>query len=227
MKQNQNDSSMYAHAGAIAWNYDRVEVIADLIVHVVGVSFGAVASIMLLASAAAYATAPDLAAASVYAGGLLCMLVLSAAYNLWPVSRTKWLLRRFDHSAIYLLIAATYTPFAIQAKQCPLALPLLIAVWCVAAIGTAVKITLPGRFDRVSIAVYLAMGWSAAVLCDSVAADLPAAALQLMIAGGIVYSLGVVFHTWERLRFQNAIWHCFVLLGTACHYGAVLNLVLT
>jgi hemolysin III len=155
------------------------------------------------------------------------MLVLSATYNLWPVSRAKWVLRRFDHSAIYVLIAATYTPFFIQVKDSIFAVVLLISVWCVAVGGTVLKLVLPGRFDRVSVGLYLAMGWSGLMLYDSVVSALPAMALWLVVAGGALYSLGVIFHAWQRLRFQNAIWHCFVLLGAACHYTAVLDLVLT
>jgi len=155
------------------------------------------------------------------------MLVLSATYNLWPISRAKWLLRRFDHSAIYVLIAATYTPFITQLKDSIFAVALLIGVWCVAIVGAVLKLVLPGRFDRLSVGLFLAMGWSGAMLYDAVVAVLPAMALWFVIAGGALYSLGVIFHAWQRLRFQNVIWHSFVLLGAACHYTAVLDLVLT
>ena len=104
-------TSFHAAADAMHWNYDRAELIADGVVHIVGVCFGLVAATALIVLTAVYATAVDIAAVSVYVAGLLAMLVLSATYNLWPVSRAKWVLRRFDHSAIYLLIAATYTPF--------------------------------------------------------------------------------------------------------------------
>jgi hemolysin III len=86
---------------------------------------------------------------------------------------------------------------------------------------------LPGRFDRLAVGLYLAMGWSGFMLYDAVVAALPTFALWFVIVGGALYSLGVIFHAWQRLRFQNAIWHCFVLLGAACHYTAVLDLVLT
>lgn len=219
--------SNHTDPGAIAWEYDRIEIIADLLVHTVGVSLGFIAAVTLLTLACIHTAVPDLAAASIYAVGLMSMLTLSAAYNLWPVSPTKWLLRRLDHSAIYLMIAATYTAFGIEAGHCPLAAPLLIAVWCIAAVGIAVKIALPGRLDRLSIAVYLGTGWSAVFLYDSAPTVLPTLALRLIVAGGMLYSVGVIFHAWERLRFQNAIWHCFVLLGTACHCAAVFDLVLT
>jgi hemolysin III len=175
---------------------------------------------------AVYARALDIVAVSVYVAGLLSMLVLSATYNLWPVSRTKWVLRRFDHSAIYLLIAATYTPFIMELRDSVMALALLIGVWCVAIFGIVLKLGWPGRFDRVAVGLYLALGWSGVMLYDSVVGALPRMSLWLVLAGGALYSLGVIFHAWRRLRFQNVIWHCFVLLGAACHYTAVMDLVL-
>lgn len=213
-------------AGAVIWNYDRAELIADGIVHVVGLCFGLIAATTLIVLTAVYATPSDVAVVSVYVAGLLAMLVLSATYNLWPVSHAKWVLRRFDHSAIYVLIAATYTPFITELRQSYFATALLVAVWSVAIVGIGLKLALPGRFDRLSIGLYLAMGWSGLMLYDTVVNALPAMALWFVVAGGVLYSLGVIFHTWQRLRFQNAIWHCFVLLGAACHYTAVLDLML-
>ncbi len=219
-------TTIHAATGAIRWNYDRVELIADGVVHAVGIVFGLIAATVLVVLTAVYASALDVVAVSIYVGGLLSMLVLSASYNLWPVSRTKWVLRRFDHSAIYLLIAATYTPFIMELKDSVFALALLIGVWCVAIFGIALKLAFPGRFDRLAVGLYLALGWSGIMLYDSVVGALPRMALWLVLAGGALYSLGVIFHAWQRLRFQNVIWHCFVLLGAACHYTAVLDLVL-
>ena len=186
-----------------------------------------IAATVLVVLAAVYASAIDIVAVSIYVAGLLSMLVLSATYNLWPVSRAKWVLRRFDHSAIYLLIAATYTPFILELRDSVFALALLIGVWCVAIFGIVLKLGWPGRFDRVAVGLYLALGWSGVMLYDSVVGALPRLALWFVLAGGALYSLGVIFHAWRRLRFQNVIWHCFVLLGAACHYTAVLDLVLS
>jgi len=220
-------STSFHAAGAVFWNYDRTELIADGIVHIVGVCFGLVAATVLMVLTAVYATALDVAVVSVYVAGLLTMLVLSATYNLWPVSRAKWVLRRFDHSAIYVLIAATYTPFITELKDSFFAIAQLIGVWCVAIVGIVLKLVYPGRFDRLAVGLYLAMGWSGVMLYDAVVKVLPALALWFVFAGGVLYSLGVIFHVWRRLRFQNVIWHCFVLLGAACHYTAILDLVLT
>ncbi|HEY3793497.1 MAG TPA: hemolysin III family protein [Bradyrhizobium sp.] len=219
-------TSVHAAADAMRWNYDRAELIADGVVHGIGVFGGLVAATVLIVLTAVYASALDIAVVSVYVAGLLAMLVLSATYNLWPVSRAKWVLRRFDHSAIYLLIAATYTPFIMELKSSLFAMALLAGVWCVAIVGIVLKLVLPGRFDRISVGLYLAMGWSGLMLYDRVVAALPTLALWFVVAGGALYSLGVIFHAWRRLRFQNAIWHCFVLLGAACHYTAVLDLVM-
>jgi hemolysin III len=219
-------TSVHAAADVVGWDYDRAELIADGVVHGIGVFAGFVAAIVLIVLTAIYATASEVAVVLVYVTGLLAMLVLSAIYNLWPVSRVKWVLRRFDHSAIYLLIAATYTPFIVQMNRSMFAVALLIGVWCAAIIGIVLKLVFPGRFDRLSIGLYLAMGWSGFVLYDAAMALLPNLAFRFVVAGGALYSLGVIFHIWRRLRFQNVIWHCFVLSGAACHYTAVLDLVL-
>src|SRR3979411_2040383 len=151
-------TSAHAVAGAARWNYDRAELIADGVVHGIGIFCGLVAATVLIVLAAIYATALDVAVVSVYVAGLLAMLVLSATYNIWPVSRAKWVLRRFDHSAIYLLIAATYTPFIMELKDSYFAIALLIGVWCVAIVGIGIKLVFPGRYDRLAGGVYLAMG---------------------------------------------------------------------
>jgi hemolysin III len=220
-------SSANAVAGSVRWNYDRAELIADGIVHAVGVSFGLIATTALIVLAGVFASAFEIVSVTVYAAGLLAMLGFSAAYNLWPVSPRKWLLRRLDHSAIYILIAATYTPFFVQLKDSVFAMSLLAGVWSVAIIGVVFKLFWPGRFDKVSVGLYLAMGWSGLIAYDAGVASLPQLALWFIAAGGALYTLGIIFHAWQRLRFQNAIWHSFVLLGAACHYTAVLDLVLT
>ena len=220
-------NSAHAAAGAIRWNYDRAELIADGVVHGIGVFGGVIAATVLIVLAAVFASAYEIVSVSIYAAGLLAMLGFSAAYNLWPVSRSKWLLRRLDHSAIYILIAATYTPVFVQLQDRVFAMSLLAGVWSVAVVGVVLKLFFPGRFDRVSVGLYLAMGWSGIIAYDTGLSSLPHLAVWLIAVGGLLYSFGVIFHAWRRLRFQNAIWHCFVLLGAACHYTAVLDLVLT
>lgn len=211
----------------INWNYDRAEILADGIVHGLGIVFGVVAVTALIVLAAQTVGPVELTSVLIYGGGLLTVLIVSAIYNLWPVSPVKWVLRRFDHSAIYLLIAGTYTPFVTQMKGVESVI-LLTGVWTTSVIGMTLKLLFPGRFDRLSIVLYLLIGWSGIMAYEAVFGALPDTTLWLIAAGGLLYTVGVVFHLWEGLRFQNAIWHAFVLLAAACHYGAVLDcMVLT
>ncbi len=208
------------------WNYDKEEIIADGIVHAVGVTFGIVSFTALLVMAAPAVGAWELTSILVYGIGLLTVLTVSALYNLWPVSPVKWMLRRYDHSAIYLLIAGTYTPFITQMKASAEAMVLLAGVWLTSVIGIALKLRFPGRFDRLSILLYLFLSWSGVMAYESVFGALPASTRGLLVLGGILYTAGVAFHLWESLRFQNAIWHTFVLVAAACHYGAVLDAII-
>jgi hemolysin III len=161
----------------LSWEYNRAEIIADGVVHAVGVAAGIVGVIVLLILAAETARALEFTSVTIYSAGLLAMLGLSAAYNMWPVSRWKWLLRRFDHSAIYLLIAATYTPFIVHMKTGTASISLLAGVWLTAIVGIVLKLFLPGRFDRTAVVLYLLLGWSVVIAFDEVAAALPATTL--------------------------------------------------
>jgi len=208
----------------LIWNYDRIELITDGIVHIVGFGLalvGATALVLL-----SQPLSPELrAATAIYGAGLVTMLGVSAAYNLWPISPRKWWLRRFDHSAIFIFIASTYTPLIARMKLDNATLGLLAGVWVVSALGVILKVGLPGRFDRFSIGLCLLLGSSGMLIYDSAILALPNSALWLIAIGGGLYSIGVIFHVWETLRFQNFIWHTFVLLAAICHYTAIFNCV--
>jgi len=210
---------------SVTWDYDRVELIADGIVHAIGVSLGVVGAIVIVIVAANSAHTADIPSIVIYTIGLLSMLGFSAAYNTWPISHAKWVLRRFDHSAIYVMIAGTYTAYIGQMNGDFVSIGLLIGVWLTAVVGVTLKLLLPGRLDRLAVVLYLLLGWSGAVFYEPVAAALPSLSLWLLAAGGILYSTGVIFHVWKNLRFQNAIWHGFVLVAACCHYSAVLYCV--
>jgi hemolysin III len=209
----------------LQWRYDRTETLTDGIIHVVGLGLAFIGAIALIA--VTYRSSEGFAAAAVviYALGLLAMLGFSAAYNMWPVSPRKWLLRRFDHSAIFLFIAATYTPLIARMDSGTAAYAFLIGIWLVAALGVALKWSLPGRFDRLSIAVCLFLGASGVLAYKSVVAALPTTTFWLIVIGGGFYAVGIIFHLWEKLRFQNAIWHSFVLIAAGCHYAAIIRWV--
>ncbi|UVC16699.1 PAQR family membrane homeostasis protein TrhA [Mesorhizobium onobrychidis] len=205
------------------WHYSRAEMIADGIVHAVGIVLAIAAGSALLALASFHTGPGEYVAAAFYVVSLLTVLSVSLAYNLWPVSPAKWILRRFDHAAIYLLIAATYTPFIAQLDGSPLAISMIVLVWSAAAIGIAIKVLLPGRFDRLAIVFYLAIGWSGIVLVEPLVQTLPTTSIVLIVAGGIVYSCGVIFFAWKGLRFHNALWHGFVVTGAGLHLAAMVD----
>jgi hemolysin III len=208
------------YPGQISWDYDRAEIIADGVVHAIGLCLGFVGAVTIVVIAVRIERI-EVTPILIYVIGLITMLTLSAAYNMWPVSPAKWVLRRFDHSAIYLLIAGTYTPFLVQMKNVLASAGLGIGVWLSAVIGIALKLALPGRFDRLTVVLFLLLGWSGLIAYDSLVSALPSASLWLLAIGGILYSVGALFHVWRGLRFQNAIWHGFVLLAASCHYAAV------
>lgn len=207
----------------VKWLYSREEIIADGVVHALGL-FLAVSGCGALVALAAYRLSiGEIAAVAIYSVCLVTLLTVSAAYNMWPVSRTKWWLRRFDHASIFFLIAATYTPFMMRAPGQAADVALFVAVWTVAIGGAAIKVAMPGRFDRAAIAAYLLLGFSGVLLWDTMSAVLSPTTITLIVTGGLIYAGGVVFHVWNGLRFQNAVWHGFVLVASAVFYSAILT----
>jgi hemolysin III len=204
------------------WDYDKGETIADAVIHILSVVLAIGGAAALIVIALQGANTAQFAAIAIYLAGFLAMFGFSAAYNLWPVSPIKWWLRRFDHSAIYLLIAATYTAFMLPMHGATPAVVLAI-IWATALAGMAIKFFWPGRFDRTSVGLYLSMGWSGVFTIGPITAALAPVTLWLIAAGGVLYSTGIVFHAWRSLRFQNAIWHGFVLTAAGCHYAAVVT----
>jgi hemolysin III len=209
----------------IKWNYDRSELIADGVVHGIGLVLALIGVTAMIFYASVWSTSGQLAAAWIYGAGLVATLSISFLYNLYPVSQTKWFLRRFDHSSIFVLIAATYTPFLQRGWDDPYLFGMLIGIWSIAIVGVLIKCVFPGRFDRVAILLYLAMGWSGVFAAGPLLSQLTETTLILILVGGIIYSCGVIFHVWEKLRFQNAIWHGFVVTAAAVHYLAVLTCI--
>ncbi len=212
-------------AATFSWDYERAEIIADGVIHGIGVALGLAGGVVLLSLAFGTARRAEITPAIIYVVGLLSMLGFSAAYNMWPVSPRKWMLRRFDHSSIYVLIAASYTAFLLHVESGIVPPALLTIIWLTSATGIALKLLWPGRLDRLSIGLYLVLGWSGALAYKPIAATLHPTTLWLIIVGGAIYSIGVLFHVWQRLRFHNAIWHSFVLSAATVHYAAVLSCV--
>jgi hemolysin III len=205
--------------------YTEAEVKADAIVHAIGVTAGCIAAITLVVIALQQLPTTAATAVVVYAFGMLAMFCFSAVYNLSRGPK-RWLLKRCDHAAIFIKIAATYTPFAAaQDLGGTSALLLLAAVWGIALAGAAAKLIVPHRVASVSTLLYLAQGWMCIFSMQPLLAALSPTAMTLLIVGGVLYSVGAVFHLSERLPYHNAIWHGFVLVASACHFGAVLDAV--
>jgi hemolysin III len=162
---------------------------------------------------------------TLYGCALLAMLTISALYHTSGHPARWALLQRFDHAAIFVMIAGSYTPFALLKIGGLLGWSLLGLVWLAAAGGAAVKLLRPHHLEGRTVVACLLLGWTAVLASGPLAAALPGWTLALLAAGGGLYSVGVVFHLWRRLAFHKAIWHGFVLAGAACHYAAVLGAV--
>jgi hemolysin III len=203
--------------------YSIAELVADAAVHIVGL-VGAIAAGSILLVLALLHTAPEaFPALLVYVATLVVVLGVSLAYNLYPVSPTKHYLARLDQAAIFLFIAGTYTPFLAVLGGTPTATVMMSLVWGASLVGVALKLIVPERFGRIAILLYLAIGWSGVLVFQSLGQALPASTLWLLLAGGVTYSAGIIFHLWEKLRFQNALWHVFVVAGASLHLWAVID----
>lgn len=200
------------------------ELIADGIVHGIGIVVAIALGAILLANAA-WQTAPEeLPALVLYVGSLLAVLGVSLAFNLCPITApAKRTLARLDQAAIFLFIAGTYTPFLVLLGATPSTIALGVVIWGAALTGMALKLFMPHRFGRGAIILYLGIGWSGVFVFQALTAHLPETALWLLVAGGISYSVGLIFHLWERLTFHNAVWHGFVVVGASLHLLAVLD----
>ena len=202
------------------------EEVANAMTHGVGLVLSIIGWIVLLVLAGWAGDGWDLAAAAVYGGSLVFLYGTSTAYHSARSPRTKRTLRILDHVAIFLLIAGTYTPFTVVLVRDGWGWTLLALIWGLAVAGLLFKLFSTHRFHPAATSLYLLMGWMGVLLADPVSAALPMGALLLIAAGGLAYTGGVVFYGWHSLRYSHAIWHVFVLIGSICHYIAVVYYVL-
>lgn len=197
------------------------EIAADAVVHVLGIGFALIGGPILIGLVAFDHGIGEIAAISIYVASLIAMFSFSAIYNLVRVPSARDWFRRLDHSTIYLKIAGAYTPFAAISLADDKGFVLLSVVWGAAIVGIFLKLTFPYRFEVFSLCLYLAMGWAAVFVISDLAANVEMLTLMLMAVSGLLYTMGVVFHVWETLPYQNAIWHIFVLVATAVMYSAI------
>lgn len=200
----------------------KLERSADLWVHVVGLSAGALGGLTLTIMALCYGHLAQAGAVAVYATCLVLMFVCSLAYNLTN-GRRKSVLRRMDHAAIFLMIAGSYTPFTTQCLTGGWAIGMTLAVWSLALAGVAGKLWLPRVPKAMWIVLYLALGWLSVIAVRPLYAHVPLLGLVLIASGGLVYTVGVVFYLAHGLKFRRAIWHGFVVAAAATHFMAILT----
>ncbi|MEL6204274.1 MAG: hemolysin III family protein [Pseudomonadota bacterium] len=200
-------------------SYSRAEHMSDLAVHLVAL-VAALAAVPVLITLAAvwHIGATGITALSIYGGSLILMIACSALYNGFPKAGLAWLYQRLDHSAIYVKIAGTYTPFALLTGQ---GIGLVAGLWGAALAGTGLRVFASARWKWVAFGLYLAMGWAGLVLGWPLLQSLSTPVIALMLAGGFLYTFGTVFLLWEALPFHNTIWHVFVMVASTVFFVAV------
>ena len=200
--------------------------LANTATHGVGLGLSIAGLAILVVLASKNGTAWHVVACSIYGATLVILYLASTLYHSVHSPGARRWLRVFDHAAIYLLIAGTYTPFTLVTLRGPWGWSLFGVVWGLAGLGVLFKLFFVGKMRILSIAVYLGMGWLALIAIKPLLTSLTAAGVVLLFGGGLAYTAGVVFYAWKRIPHHHAIWHLFVMLGSLCHFFAVMFLVL-
>ncbi|TCD14318.1 PAQR family membrane homeostasis protein TrhA [Oricola cellulosilytica] len=201
-------------------NYTRAEKIADGIIHAIGITASVSGVVVLLAIAIPTLDASSSSALAIYGLTVVTLFTVSAAYHMIGSEGWKPWLRRCDQAAIFFKIAGTYTPLVLLLGNM-FAYSVLAFVWVAALVGAIAKLSFWSQFEKFSTILFLALGWASVTLAWPIFDTLPLAVSVLILSGGVLYSVGVIFHQWDSLKFQNAIWHGFVLAASTCHFGAV------
>jgi len=201
------------------------EEVASLITHALGVVFSVAALVMMLV--VSDGDAIRIVSSVVFGTSLVLLYLSSSLYHFFTSLRWKARFQAFDHACIYLLIAGSYTPITLITLRGPWGWSLFGVVWAMALAGVAIKLFVAARKDHwISTALYLAMGWAAVVAIVPLVKNMPGPGMALLVAGGLSYTLGIVFFLWTRLPFNHAIWHLFVLGGSVSHVLAITHYVL-
>jgi hemolysin III len=194
---------------------------ASAVTHGAGLLVFLAAVPVLITLAVVHGSAAHVASFSLYGGSLVLLYAASTLYHAFRRPRVKRFFRVIDHVAIYLLIAGTYTPLAVVTLEGWLSGALLAVIWAIALIGCVFKIFCTGRYERLSVALYLGMGWLAVLVIGPVIESLPLAGFLWLLVGGLLYTGGVLFYAWQRLPYNHAVWHVFVLAASVCHFVAI------
>lgn len=208
----------------VYWSQSNGEELANTVSHGVGFVAAAIGTPVLLAAAWSRGSIAFLVGTCVFAATFVLLYLGSTIYHVWPRTPFKGALQIVDHSAIFLLIAGTYTPFTMGPLHGPRGWGLLTVVWLLAAFGIALKATKGAKHrPRAAVGLYLGMGWLILVAIQPLAHAVPRTCLLWLVAGGVVYTSGVIFFLNDHRRYCHFVWHLFVLGGTGCHYLAVLS----
>jgi hemolysin III len=194
------------------------EELANSLTHGFGLLLSLIGLVNLVIHAFLHGTAIHLVTVNVFCGSMIVLYAASTVYHGVVHPKLKHICRILDHASIYILIAGTYTPVSLLMLPSAWGWTLFGIQWGLALIGVVFKVFFTGKYDRVSTVVYLGMGWMAIVAIKPLIDHMPIGGLALMAAGGVSYSLGVVFYRMDRMQFAHAIWHLFVMGGTICHY---------
>jgi hemolysin III len=198
------------------------EEIANSISHGIGLILAIVATPFLVTAALRYGNTWRMVGVSVFAASMVTLYLSSTLYHALTHNRAKQVFRMFDHCAIFLLIAGTYTPFTLGVLRGPWGWTLLGLIWILAAIGLTMKMFLRARYSWLSVILYLVMGWLVVIAAPQILRVMPLSGLAWLVAGGIAYTAGVGFYAAHRVRYAHFAWHLFVIAGTVCHFFAVL-----
>lgn len=212
-------------AGQIQQLYSRGEELFNSISHGIGAGLALIGLVSLVIWSASHGEAVDVFSFSIYGLSLVLLYLASTLYHSLRSPRWKLVLRKFDHAAIYVLIAGTYTPFLLASLRGAWAWSLLGLIWGLALLGVAFKTLFIQRFERLATLGYVLMGWLGVLFGKQVLAGLPQAGMIWLAAGGVIYTVGVIFYAVRRIPYNHAIWHLFVLGGSLCHFAAVWSLL--
>lgn len=202
--------------------YSPGEEIANSITHGIGAALSIAGLVILVFFAATRGDTWHLVSFIIYGSTLILLYLASTLYHSFPQPRVKYIFKIIDHSSIFLLIAGTYTPFMLTRLRGAWGWSLFGVVWGLAVTGIALKSIFINRFKKVSVLVYILMGWLCILALRQMIEHIPHPGLLWLLAGGMCYTLGVIFYAWKSIPFSHAVWHLFVLAGSACHYFSIL-----
>ena len=205
--------------------FSKGEEIANAILHGIGLGLAIAALVILVILASLSATAKYTVSYSIYGSTLIVLYLSSTLYHSFPPSKVKDIFRIFDHSAIYLLIAGTYTPVTLIVLEGKLGWIIFSAVWSIAIIGIILKVFLIGKFKILSTLLYIAMGWLIIIAINPLLQNMNRTSVIFLVSGGLSYTIGTIFYAWKRIRYSHAVWHLFVLAGSVCHFFTMLFLL--